>query len=441
MYKNIFFKYVVGICVTLLVIVLNFYNFESLQAQEFSTTNYKVYDSVIVPSEFSTSAGFKLWSTISEIAIGTSTSLSFGINSGSLYFPFASSPAVSATAGTGSVSLSWTASTGYLGWNVSSYKIAQSTVSGGPYSYTSVGNVTSSSVTGLTGGTTYYFVIVASDAFGNPVASSTEISSIPSSQGSSGSGGGSSGGSSDQTGVIFSGRAYPMSKVSILKDGQLVLTTIAGPDSVFSAQISGISSGNYNFSLYGQDKDNIKSSPFTFPIYITQGITTTVSGIFIAPTISVDKAQVARGENVVVFGQTTPEAEVTININSNPEYFIKSPSDKDGVYLLNFDTAALDLGSHSAKSKTAKGVEVSYFSNTVGFKVGDKTILADLAKCASKGDLNSDCKVNLIDFSIAAYWYKQSLGASFKEKESLNLNGDDKIDLVDFSIMAYNWTG
>ncbi|MBP6946265.1 MAG: fibronectin type III domain-containing protein, partial [Candidatus Pacebacteria bacterium] len=234
-------------------------------AQEFSASSYKVYDSVIVPSEFSTSAGFKLWSTISEVAIGTSTSLSFGINSGSLYFPFASSPAVSATAGTGSVSLSWTASTGYLGWNVSSYKIAQSAVSGGPYSYTSVGNVTSSSVTGLTGGTTYYFVIVASDAFGNPVASSTEISSTPSSPGNSGGGGGggggSSGGSSDQTGVIFSGRAYPMSKVSILKDGQLVLTTIAGPDSVFSAQISGISSGNYNFSLYGQDKDNIKSSP------------------------------------------------------------------------------------------------------------------------------------------------------------------------------------
>jgi hypothetical protein len=49
--------------------------------------------------------------------------------------------------------------------------------------------------------------------------------------------------------------------------------------------------------------------------------------------------------------------------------------------------------------------------------------------------------VNLVDFSIAAYWYKRPLSADFKVKEAAKLNGDGKIDLVDFSIMAYYWTG
>jgi hypothetical protein len=111
-------------------------------------------------------------------------------------------------------------------------------------------------------------------------------------------------------GITFSGRAYPLSTVSILKDGQLALTTIAGPDSKFSATISNLSSGDYKFSVYGEDKDHIRSSPFTFPIFITAGVVTNISGIFIAPTISVDKTEVKRGDNIAIFGQSSPASEI-----------------------------------------------------------------------------------------------------------------------------------
>ncbi len=66
---------------------------------------------------------------------------------------------------------------------------------------------------------------------------------------------------------------------------------------------------------------------------------------------------------------------------------------------------------------------------------------APIAKCPAKADLNNDCKVNLIDFSIAAYWYKRIISAEFVQKESERLNSDGKVDLVDFSIMAFYWTG
>ena len=111
------------------------------------------------------------------------------------------------------------------------------------------------------------------------------------------------------------------------------------------------------------------------------------------------------------------------------------------MYLLNFDTNVLEIGSHSTRSKAAIAGEISQFSNTVGFKVGTKNIPVTPGKCPAKGDLNSDCRVNLVDFSIAAYWYKKPLSATFKPIELIKLNGDGKIDLIDFSIMAYYWTG
>jgi len=58
-----------------------------------------------------------------------------------------------------------------------------------------------------------------------------------------------------------------------------------------------------------------------------------------------------------------------------------------------------------------------------------------------KADLNGDNKVNLVDFSIAAFWYKRTLSADFVTIEKSKLNGDGKVTLVDFSIMAYYWTG
>jgi hypothetical protein len=63
----------------------------------------------------------------------------------------------------------------------------------------------------------------------------------------------------------------------------------------------------------------------------------------------------------------------------------------------------------------------------------------EVEKVCKKPDLNCDKKVNLIDFSILAYWYKRPLTKEAKQK--VDLNGDGKVDLVDFSIMAYYWTG
>jgi hypothetical protein len=44
--------------------------------------------------------------------------------------------------------------------------------------------------------------------------------------------------------------------------------------------------------------------------------------------------------------------------------------------------------------------------------------------------------VNLVDFSILAYWYLKP-----NPDPKVDLNSDGIVDLVDFSILAYYWTG
>ncbi|MEZ4114121.1 MAG: hypothetical protein R3B65_01530 [Candidatus Paceibacterota bacterium] len=51
-----------------------------------------------------------------------------------------------------------------------------------------------------------------------------------------------------ETGVLFSGRAYPLSKITILKDGQKAIETIAGPDAQFRVKLTDLNPGNYNFT-------------------------------------------------------------------------------------------------------------------------------------------------------------------------------------------------
>jgi len=262
---------------------------------------------------------------------------------------------------------------------------------------------------------------------------------------SCGGGGGGGGGNGNVvlvTSAIFNGRAYPKSTVTLLKDAQIAATTIAGADANFQITLTGLSGGNYIFSVYSEDSKGNRSSLLTFPVSVTSGATTQVSGIFIAPTIAVDKSEVKRGDNVAIFGQSVPNSEITISVNSDEEFFNKIKADAGGAYLYNFDTSVLETGQHFTKSKAAEDGAISSYSKAISFLVGTKSVLAKPSTTApAKGDLNADGRVNLVDFSIAAYWYKRPLSATFKPTEVERLNGDGKINLIDFSIMAFYWTG
>ncbi len=243
------------------------------------------------------------------------------------------------------------------------------------------------------------------------------------------------------TGASFSGRAYPLSRVNLLKDGQIIASTLAGPDARFSISATGISAGSHLFLIIGEDVNGLRSPALPFPITLAQGVTTHIGGLFLSPTLAVDKRVVRRGENIAIFGQTVPESEVTIGIASEHETFQITKADEDGVFLYNFNTAPLAFGDHATRAKSAKDGAISEFGRTIAFEVGNRTVLSTSIGCPKKGDLNGDCRVNLVDFSIAAFWYKKPLNESLSAVEAAELNGDGIINLVDLSIMAFYWTG
>lgn len=410
-------------------------------ATDYTSSNFILRDPVISPGAgYATSSNFRYFGNTGQTVIGESSGGGFIERSGFLYFSAVTNPVLTATAGSGQVGLTWTASVASLGYTVSAYEIGVSTTSGSGYTFTNVGNVLSYTSTSLSNGTTYYFIVRALDSLGDVIATSGEVSSTPVAPSGGGGGGGST--SSSTTGVFFSGYAFPLSKVVIMKDGVVVLETIAGGDARFSVRLSNISSGSHNFSVYSTDIDGIKSKSFSFPITISEDDSVTVSGIFIAPTIEVDKAQVKKGDDIKIFGQTTPESDVTIQVNSETQVFVEAVSNDDGVYLYDFNTAPLEMGDHSTTSKTQlENGQSSGYGKQVAFVVGTQNIPKEPGDGSCRADLNNDSRVNLVDFSIAAFWYNKSLSTEMITKESDCLNKDGKINLVDFSIMAYYWTG
>lgn len=254
-------------------------------------------------------------------------------------------------------------------------------------------------------------------------------------------GGGGSGSATAQTGVTVSGRAYPMSVVSVLRDGALAAQTIAGPDAVFSVTLTRIGTGAHTISVMGEDDKGRTSVLFSFPITVTAGATTNVSGIFISPTIDTDKVAVRQGDPIAVFGQTVPGAQVTITVHSDEVLTRKVAAEADGAYLYYVDTTPLAYGDHVANSFSGTDNLLSSQSPDVDFSVGTENVARAGSSPATdtcrKGDINCDGHVDLIDYSILAYWYQRA--GTLPER--VDVSGDGTVTLTDFSIVAYYWTG
>src|SRR5581483_8684705 len=80
---------------------------------------------------------------------------------------------LSTSTGNGQVSLSWTASA-----SATSYNVKRSTTSGGPYTLVGSPSSTSFTNTGLTNGTTYFYVVTAVNS-GGESSNSSEASATP----------------------------------------------------------------------------------------------------------------------------------------------------------------------------------------------------------------------------------------------------------------------
>jgi len=203
-----------------------------------------------------------------------------------------------------------------------------------------------------------------------------DTSSCTSGQGIGGGGGGGRRklSSIPSTNMVFEGIAYPKSAVTLLKDSQIVATSIADANADFQVAVSGISSGHYLFGVYAEDNIGIRSTLLTFPFDVTPGLTVKLSDILIPPSISVNKNEVRHGDNILIFGQSAPNAEITISIKSVQESTVKTTADQNGNYLYNFNTGALEVGEYFVKSHFELEGGMSSFNDPISFTIGNVNI-------------------------------------------------------------------
>ncbi len=235
--------------------------------------------------------------------------------------------------------------------------------------------------------------------------------------------------------VVFKGYASPGALVTIREDGTVLATVTAGPDARFEVSKI-INPGIYTFTLFATDIRGVVSSTFSITLSLSQGTTTTISGIFLGSTISTDRSSYSVGDIVSILGSTVPLSTVSVIVHSHLTQQFNVNAGSDGVWLkqVSADGQSIEVGSHSTYSQAvAPDNSISELSKTVSFAVGAG------GSCAGylAADINCDGFVNLIDFSIMLFYWNSRNPANPRA----DINGDGLVYIVDFSIMLFHWTG
>jgi hypothetical protein len=246
--------------------------------------------------------------------------------------------------------------------------------------------------------------------------------------------GGSHGGVSiPRTAVIFSGLAYPGALVSLLKQGETRATVKADSSGNFTITLEESYNSTVLYSLFAEDRGGERSLLLNYPIAVQAGFITHLSGIRFAPTILSDKSQVRYGDYLTVHGYSLPQKEMEISILGREKRVFTLTSSEDGSYRIILPLSTLSKGDYYITIGYADDLRTS---KLVKFVIGESNIFYTETLSSIPGDCNADKVINLIDFSILAFWYGKS-----NPPVCVDTNADKVINLIDFSILAFYWTG
>lgn len=238
------------------------------------------------------------------------------------------------------------------------------------------------------------------------------------------------GGGTYQSGVRFSGLAYPNALVTVQKRDSTFVTVTADEKGAFSILIPETSW--QLFTLFAVDVKGRKSTLLNFPTILYSGYITDISGIRFAPTLVTDKLSVKKGDFITVSGSALPNSNIEVSFEGEESKTFYLVSDSLGFFSA---TVPLDLKNgeyvvrafYPKDSRTSKALKIT---------VGNSSILRNEATNNIPGDCNFDQNITLVDFSVLAFWYGKP-----NPPKCVDANSDKIINLIDFSIVAFYWNG
>ncbi len=238
-----------------------------------------------------------------------------------------------------------------------------------------------------------------------------------------------------QTSVHFSGEAYPNATVTLLKDGIDVTSVTADSGGLFDITLEEKYDGTMLYSLEATDTNGQVSILINYPLVVTSGYVTDLSGIIFPPTISVDKIQATAGSYLTISGFAFPKKNMQIVFTSADKQTTKTFSlvaPDNGNYDITLPLTDLPMGNYTVFIKYP---DDNRLSELVRFIIGDSDISSVNTTLNLPGDCNFDGRVDLVDFSIMAFWYEKP-----NPPPCVDLNHDGIVNLTDFSILAFYWT-
>jgi len=254
--------------------------------------------------------------------------------------------------------------------------------------------------------------------------------------GRSGGGGGNSGGSNQELGdtvISVEGVAYPNETVHILLDAQEVGTIRADSDGDFEFAIDA-EPGTASLGMWSEDTFGVRSITFNTTFDVTQGAVTTVRGVLLPPTLSVDDATINPGDTVTLRGQSA--ANQTVEIFVGDDAIATVTTNSSGVWEYEYSTAGLPAAEYLLRARMLRGSGTLLSESS--FSAGVTLFVGVDGRSTSPPDLNRDGFVNLIDFSIMIFWWQTEGGNS---DPPADINGNGRVGIEDFSILLFNWTG
>lgn len=176
-----------------------------------------------------------------------------------------------------------------------------------------------------------------------------------------------------------------------------------------------------------------RSLILNYPIVVKSGYLTQISGILFAPTISLDKTEVKNGDYITVSGYALPTTSLSVVIKGIQDKTFYMNSNSDGTYQLTIPLLDFKKGDYNIYVNYKNSNKIS---KVILFTIGEVNILSTELVENIPGDCNADSIINIIDFSVTAFWYDRP-----NPPVCVDTNDDNIINLTDFSILAFYWTG
>lgn len=230
--------------------------------------------------------------------------------------------------------------------------------------------------------------------------------------------------------VEFRGRASASTTVTVKRDGTDITSQVTDAQARFDIDLVDQPTGQHTYDILANDAVGREHASATFALNLSSGGVVLITGIFLGPTIDVNKESLTIGETVTIFGRTAPSSALTLEVDTHNYTFT---ADSSGDWTKSINTTELGTGTHTATAMAVAESTSSEDSLQATFAVHPA------APCdgKSRADLNCDGRVNLTDFSILLFFWLQTNPSN--DRADINLDGT--VTIIDFSIMLFQWTG